>query len=137
MDMGSINWLAVTVCVIFAMVSGAIWYSPKAFFPAWWKGIGKTETDRENMSAGPMLWVMTIIASFIEAASIAFLIRAMGAGDALSGASAGIMLWLGLIAPTYLVNNLFAGHGWKVWAIETGNHLLNMLVFGAILGAWR
>ncbi len=47
------------------------------------------------------------------------------------------MLWLGLIAPMYLVNNLFAGNGFKVWAIETGNHLLNLLVFGAILAVWR
>jgi hypothetical protein len=50
---------------------------------------------------------------------------------------AGFMLWLGFIAPTYLVNKLFAGHGLKVWAIEAGNHLVNFLLFGAILGAWR
>jgi len=50
---------------------------------------------------------------------------------------AGFMLWLGFIAPTYLVNKLFAGHGLKIWAIETGNHLVNFLLFGAILGAWR
>ena len=25
----------------------------------------------------------------------------------------------------------------KEWAIEAGNHLVNMLLFGAILGAWR
>src|SRR5574340_1479518 len=130
MEMGSINWLAVAACVLFAMLSGAVWYSPRVFFPAWWQGIGKTEKDRENMQVGPTLWVLTIAASFVEAASVAFLIRAMGATGPGSGASAGFMLWLGLIAPTYLVNNLFAGHGWKVWAIETGNHLLNMLVFG-------
>ena len=27
--------------------------------------------------------------------------------------------------------------GLKVWAIEAGNHLINFLLFGAILGAWR
>jgi len=28
-------------------------------------------------------------------------------------------------------------NGFKVWAIEAGNHLLNLLLFGAILAAWR
>ena len=54
-----------------------------------------------------------------------------------TGALTGFMLWFGFIAPTYLVNKLFAGHGLKVWAIEVGNHLLNFLLFGAILGAWQ
>jgi hypothetical protein len=47
------------------------------------------------------------------------------------------MMWFGFVAPTSLANKLFAGHGFKVWAIEVGNHLLNFLLFGAILGAWR
>jgi hypothetical protein len=60
-----------------------------------------------------------------------------GSINAISGAGTGFMLWLGFIAPTYLVNKLFAGHGLKVWAIEVGNHLVNFVLSGAILGAWR
>jgi len=41
MDFGSVNWLAVVVCVVLAMISGLVWYHPKLFFPAWWEGIGK------------------------------------------------------------------------------------------------
>ena len=54
-----------------------------------------------------------------------------------SGATVGFVLWLGFVAPTYLVNKLFAGHGLKIWAIEVGNHLVNFVLFGAILGAWH
>jgi hypothetical protein len=61
----------------------------------------------------------------------------MGSTTAASGALAGFMLWLGFVAPTNLVNKLFAGQGFKVWAIEAGNHLVNLFLFGAILGAWR
>jgi len=72
---------------------------------------------------------------------MSLMVTAMGslAGGATlaSGVLAGFMLWLGFIAPTYLVNKLFAGHGLKIWGIETGNHLVNFLLFGAILGAWR
>ncbi len=62
---------------------------------------------------------------------------APGGPNLASGALTGFLLWFGFIAPTYLVNKLFAGHSFDIWAIEAGNHLLNFVVFGAILGAWR
>ena len=134
MDFASINWLAVMICVVIAIVSGFMWYHPKVFFPAWWAGIGRSG---QTGISHPILYVFTIIAAFVEAVSIAFLLKTMGATSAASGAMAAFMLWLGFVAPTNLVNKLFAGHGFKVWAIETGNHLLNFLIFGAILGAWQ
>ena len=134
MDFGSINWLAVLVCVVLAMISGFVWYHPKLFFPAWWAGIGKSG---EPGNPNPMIFVFTILAAVVQAVSLAFMVKLMGSTTAASGALAGFMLWLGFVAPTNLVNKLFAGHGFKVWAIEAGNHLLNFLLFGAILAAWR
>jgi hypothetical protein len=83
-----------------------------------------------------MIHVFTILAAIVEAVSLAFLLKSMGATTATSGAMAGFMLWLGFVVPTNLVNKLFASHGFKVWAIEAGNHLLSFLIFGSILGAW-
>lgn len=138
MDMSSLNWLAILTCVVMGMASGAVWYSPKVFFPAWWKGIGgKTEGGMNVTGPGPLTWGLVVLSVFVEAVSVALMLRAMGATGPGAGAVAGFMLWLGFIAPTNLVNKLFSGHGLKVWAIEAGNHLLNMLLFGAILGVWR
>lgn len=135
MDFSSVNWLAVVVCVVVSMLSGAVWYSPKVFFDIWWKTVGKTEKPgMENMG---MTWALTLLSSFVQAVALAIMINFMGGTDAVSGARIGFMLWLGFIAPTYLVNKLFAGHGLKIWAIEIGNHLVNFLLFGAILGAWH
>jgi hypothetical protein len=53
-----------------------------------------------------------------------------------SGATAGFLLWLGFVAPTSLTNKLFAGQ-LKAWALEAGNHLIDFVLFGAILGAWH
>lgn len=135
MDMSSVNWLAVVVCVIVAMVSGFIWYHPSVFFKAWWRGIGKGDTEPGN--ANPVIYVFTLIAAFVEAVSVSFLLNLMGSNTLGLGLGAGFMLWLGFVAPTNLVNKLFAGHGFKVWAIEAGNHLVNLLLFGAILAVWR
>ena len=134
MDFGSINWLAVVVCVVVAMISGFIWYHPKLFFPAWWQGIGKSG---EPGNPNPMIYVFTLLAAGVQAVFVALLVNLMGSTTAASGALVGFMLWLGFVAPTNLVNKLFAGHGLKVLAIEAGNHLVIFLLFGAILAAWR
>jgi len=133
-DLSNINWLAIVACVVVSMVSGFIWYHPKLFFPSWWAGIGKSG---EPGNPNPMIYVLTIIAAFVQAVFVSLMLNTMGTTTAAAGALAGFMLWLGFVAPTNLVNKLFAGHGLKVWAIEAGNHLLNFLLFGAILAVWR
>jgi len=135
MDMSNVNWLAVIVCVIVAMVSGFIWYHPAVFYKAWWRGIGKGDTDPGNPN--PMIYVFTLIAAFVEAVAVSFMLTAMGSNTLGMGLGAGFMLWLGFVAPTNLVNKLFAGQGFNVWLIEAGNHLVNLLLFGAILAVWR
>jgi hypothetical protein len=141
MDFSTINWLAVAVCVVISMLSGSAWYNPKTFFPIWWKGIGKKDDDRPGSSNMPVTWGLTILGSLVQAVAMAFVINFVseqtGSMSLLIGAGVGFMLWFGFIAPTYLVNKLFAGHGFKVWAIEVGNHLLNFVLFGAVLGVWR
>jgi hypothetical protein len=142
MNIGSINWLAVIACVIVSMISGSLWYNPKTFFPIWWKGIGKGEDDAPGTENMGMTWGLTVFSSFVQAVAMSLMVTAMGSLMSMgisagSGALTGFMLWLGFIAPTYLVNKLFAGHSFKVWAIEVGNHLVNFVLFGAILGAWR
>ncbi|NQU30876.1 MAG: DUF1761 domain-containing protein [Anaerolineae bacterium] len=137
MDFSSINWLAVVACVVVSMISGFLWYHPKTFFPAWWKGIGKSESDAGMEGAGVSTWLLTIIAAFIQAVFVSLFLTNMGSNTLATGMQAGFVIWLGVIAPTNLVNKLFAGHGLKVWAIEAGNHLVNMLLFGAILASWQ
>lgn len=137
MNLSSINWLAVVVCVVFSMVSGALWYNPKTFYPIWWKGIGKTESQEPGMRNMGMVWTLTVLSSFVQAIFMSFIVTTMGSTTLVAGATAGFLIWLGFIAPTYLVNKLFAGHGFKIWAIEAGNHLINFVAFGAILGVWR
>jgi hypothetical protein len=141
MDFSTVNWLAVIVCVVVSMISGSLWYNPKTFFPTWWRGIGKTGEPGMQGNMG-MTWALTILSSFIQAVAMSFMVDAMGSlmtggVSAFTGAMIGFMLWLGFIAPTYLVNKLFAGYGLNIWAIEVGNHLVNFILFGAILGAWQ
>jgi len=138
MDFNAINWLAVIACVGFSVVSGSLWFGPKTFFPVWWKAIGKSDSDKPD--GRPLTWILILVSSFVQAVFMALMVNAMGSmtGGAtlISGVTAGFLLWLGFVAPTSLVNKLFPGY-LKAWAIENGNHLINFVVFGAILGAWH
>jgi hypothetical protein len=138
MDFSAINWLAVLACVVFSVVSGSLWFGPKTFFPVWWKAIGKNDSDKPD--GRPLTWILILVSSFVQAVFMALMVNAMGSmtGGAtlVSGMTAGFLLWLGFVAPTSLVNKLFPGY-LKAWAIENGNHLINFVVFGAILGAWH
>ncbi len=142
MNFSSINWLAVVVCVIVSMVVGSAWFNQKTFFPIWWKAIGKSESDGPGMTgAMGMTWGLTILASFVQVVFMALMVNAMGSimpgGPTLgSGALTGFLLWLGFVAPTSLTNKLFAGQ-LKAWVLEAGNHLIDFVLFGAILGAWH
>ena len=136
MNLDAINWLAVVVCIVVSMISGSLWYNPKTFFPIWWKvvGAGREQPGMENMG---MTWGLTVLSLFVQAVAMAIMVNALGITTASAGAAIGFMLCLGFVVPTNLVNKLFAGHGLKIWAIEVGNHLVNFVLFGAILGAWQ
>ena len=140
MDFSSINWLAVVVATIVSMVIGAVWYNPKTFFIAWWKAMGKGDYDPENpgeMGGGSpaMTWGLTIVSAFVRALFLAAILAGLGADTLVTGALAGFLLWLGIVAPTTLINKLFADH-FTSWFIETGDHLVTFVVVGAILGVW-
>jgi hypothetical protein len=142
MDFLSINWLAVLACVVISMVSGSLWYNPKTFFPMWWKGIGKTENDDPGTTNMGVTWALTLLSILVQAvfmsAAVSVTGKLMPGGvTAGSGALTGFLIWVGVIAPTYLVNKLFAGHGLKIWAIEVGNHLVNFVLYGMVFGLWH
>lgn len=136
MDLASVKWTAVTACFVFSVVSGALWFGPRTFFPVWWQAIGKSTADAPVGT--PLTWILLMFTSFVQALASSLLVpliaNAMGGTNAISGAIAGCIIWMGFVGPTGLANKLFAGY-LKAWAIESGNHLLNFVVFGAIIGA--
>lgn len=141
MDFSGINWLAVAACVVVSMIVGAVWFGPKTFFPIWWKAIGKGDkemTDGQNSGMGGMatVWGLIVLASFVQAVFMAVMINSLGSTTLVAGAMTGFLIWLGFVASTSLTNKLFADQR-LAWVLEAGNHLVTLVLFGAILGAWR
>lgn len=128
------------VGLVVSMINGSIWYNPKTFFPAWWAviGGGREAPGMEDMG---LTWGFTMAAAVLKAYFIGVAMNAfapaLGGFGFTAGLEVGLLLWVGAIVPSYLVNKLFAGHGFKVYAIEVGNHLVDFLVIGALYGIWH
>jgi len=126
-----VNWLAVVVCVVVAIVVGFVWYSKPLFLKPWLAGIGKPAEFAQQ--ARPVSYVIAIAAAFVEALFLAALIGVMGSAGAAAGLQAGFMVWLGFVATTSAANAAFGDRGWTVWGIEAGNHLVTLLLMGLVL----
>lgn len=126
-----VNFVAVVVCVVAAIIVGFVWYSKPLFLSPWLAAIGKGPEFAQQ--AKPVNYVITIIAAFVEALFLAVLMGVMGDKSLAAGLQAGLMVWLGFVATTSASNAAFAGRSWAGWAIEAGNHLVTLLLMGVIL----
>ncbi len=126
-----VNFLAVIVCVVVAIVVGFVWYSKPLFLTPWLASIGKTPEFVQQ--ANPVNYVVTIVGAFIEALFLATLMGVMGSTTVAQGLQAGFMVWLGFVATTSASNAAFAGRSWRGWGIEAANHLVTLLLMGVVL----
>ncbi|MHB8905037.1 MAG: DUF1761 domain-containing protein, partial [Melioribacteraceae bacterium] len=46
------------------------------------------------------------------------------------------LCWFGFIVAPMVINSLFEGKSFKLILVDSGHHLIVILVFGIILGAW-
>jgi len=137
MSINDIQLTAVLVSALVAIASGAIWFGPRTFYPAWSKAMGLTEGAVPGAGMNmAIVFGSTFVSQFVQAATLAFVLSGYDGLNAVSGFFAGLIIGLGIAAASSLGHRLFAGNGFKVWAIEVSNDVLNLALMGLIIGAW-
>lgn len=140
MDLSTIEWLGVLVATIVVFVSGLLWFSPRAFYPAWWRAMGRTD-EPGGGTGTPMALVfgLTLVGIVAQATAMALVLELAASGgmdvDLPTGLAAGLVVGVA-VAAAALGHRLFAGHGLRAWALEVGNDVLNFVLMGAILSLW-
>ena len=79
-DLGSLNYLAIIVGIIFNQVFGAAWYS--AWSKPWMAEVGLTQEDMEAMKGTARQWypyVIAVVSALVFTFVLALLIQGMGA----------------------------------------------------------
>jgi len=131
----NVNFGAVLVSAIAAMVVGGIWYSPMVFAKPWMQ-----LTGRKDMNPGEgavMGYITAFICVLITAYILAHFVVYAGATTAVQGAVTGIWAWLGFTGTSFLTTYTFSNRPKKLWAIDALQYLATFIVMGLILGAWQ
>ena len=136
-----INYLAVLVCGISAMVLGSIWYGP--LFGKVWMRVNNVSPDdlekRKEMqkSAGP-LYVVQFVLTLLQAWIMAWYIGSM---DSASGVHNAFGMWLAFIIPTVASACMWTNDSkkvsWTKFGMQAGYYLVLFVIFGLILGLWK
>lgn len=131
----TINYWAILVCMVASMLVGYIWYSMPVFGRVWANLIGKTQEDLKK-GAGPAMG-LAVVLSFIAAYVFAHVIDYVGADTIQEGLQTGFWMWLGFLFVVIWMQNIFAQRPFKLTLINAGYHLVQFLIFGAVLAAWK
>jgi hypothetical protein len=134
-----INIMAIIVAVVANFVLGFVWYTP-LFGKIWGKEMGYDMNQKPQM--GEMMKGMTfmVIGNFLTAwvmahnmAAWTFVPEMKEMTAMANGLMAGIFTWLGFFFPVDLGNVAWERKSWTLFFINTGYHLVSMLVVGLVL----
>ncbi len=137
-----INMMAVIVAVVANFILGFVWYTP-LFGKAWGKEMGFDTNMKPPAGALAKGMIVMVIGNFLMAWVFAHNIAVWnpetwghsGAGMSPMGSilSAGIFTWLGFYLPTDLSTVTWEMKSWKLFWINTGYHLVSLLLVATIL----
>jgi len=134
----AVNYLAVLVAGLVGVGLGALWYSPKVFGMKWmqWSGITPKMTPDGKPQGMGKAYTVGAVASLVTAYVLAIIIALSGAFT-ISGAFAiAFWVWLGFFAAPMTGIVLWEMKSWKLWALNAGYFLVDLVVMSLILAWW-
>lgn len=134
-----INYLAVVVATIMAMLIGGIWYAKAVFGGPWMKLVSLDEEKATKQM--PITMMTMLVGAFIKAWTLAYIVSL--ASDFYEDSSffqnalvSALAIWFGFIVVHVITVNMFELRPFKLSLINLGNELVTMLAMGAIIGAF-
>lgn len=131
-----VNYFAVLISAIAAMILGYIWYGP-LFGERWRKLVGvKDEKQKKGQGNMGSMYGIMFVCSFIMAYFVFHFIwyAAPGSYNLFIALKTSFYAWLGLIATAYLAKHVVAPEKkpLQLYFIETGYYLISLLAMGVI-----
>jgi Protein of unknown function (DUF1761) len=136
-----VNYWAVLVCGIVAMIIGYLWYGP-LFGKQWVASMGwsqeRMQEAMKNASSLGYLWMFVgaLVMAFVLAHAVIFADTYLASTGAVAGAMVGLVCWVGFVAPSSVGGVLWEQKPWKWWFILNGYYLVTLVVMGIIFAVW-
>lgn len=133
----SINYFAVLVATIAAIVLGFLWYGP-LFGKTWMRlmNIDKKKMEEAKKKGMTMNYVIMIISTLVMSYILAHFVKYLGATNIAGALQAAIWIWLGFIATVQIGIVLWEGKPWKLYFLNAAYWLVNLAVMAIILALW-
>lgn len=123
-----IPWLAVVVGLIVTMAFGMGWYS--VFSKPWMAACGFTEEDVKG-GPGATTMVITILCQLVMIIVMSGVMFHLGGFTVRIGLISAILVWVGFVITTQIVNSLFQNKPWSLILID-GGHWLGVLIIQSV-----
>lgn len=130
--MNDINFIAVIIATIISFGFGALWYSPLMFIKPWSSAAG---VDPDNPVDNPaQVYPITALVTLLSVAALAWLLG--GNPELASALTTALVIGVGLVAASLATNYQFAGQSLVHWVIDSGFHVVRLLLVAATLALW-
>ena len=135
-DPGTLHWPAVVVPAVAAYALGAGYYAALAH--PWMAAAGLTrEAIDARRAENNRAYGTVALSSLVGAVLLAIVVQASGAANAAEGLLVGLIVGIVVTAVGQVPNYAFQYRGMRLYLIDAGYPVLQMLAGGAILGGWR
>ncbi|WP_421980410.1 DUF1761 domain-containing protein [Roseibium sp.] len=124
-----INLLAVAVAGVASFIFGSIWYG--VLGKAWMAAAGLTE---EQTKPDPVTLGLTFVCQLVMAFVFAGVIYHTGQTSIRAGLISALMIWVGIVMTTQIINHRFQGKPWSLTLIDGGHWLGVLIVQGVVIG---
>ncbi|MFI4920781.1 MAG: DUF1761 domain-containing protein [Gammaproteobacteria bacterium] len=136
--LNDINFLAVLVAAVVAFALGALWYSPLLFAKQWMQFNGYGSEKLKAMQAdAKRAYAVSFVCQLVIAATMALLIAMIHMHALSAGVKLGVICWLGFVATTGLMANVYSDKPIKAFLLDAGYQLVYFIVMGGILVLWH
>lgn len=129
------NWLAILCAGAAYWVLGSLWYS-FLFSKPWRAAIEQHGVKMTNSGGMAMKLVLTFVCNLIAALVLGRLFHQLMVTDVVRGIKIGAAVGVGFAATALTINYVWQSPPKKLWAIDTGYHVVGCIIMGAILSAW-
>jgi hypothetical protein len=131
-----INYLAVLVAAVVYWWLGALWYGV-VFTKQWMLLENLTAAQARGTGDVALPYVITFVLNLLIAYVLAKLCEWRNASTAVSGATLGGLLWIGILGPVTFTTYMYEMRPKALFAINELYPCVGLCLMGAILGGWK
>jgi hypothetical protein len=137
----SVNYVAVLLAGLSAVIVGFIWYSPKIWYEPWLR-LSKAVPKKETTTSSLILrYGSVLLASLVTAyvlAYVSFVVNHFFRNSfVLDTVLSAFWLWVGFTLSRIYVHDRFENRPWRLSMINAGYELATVLIMAIIIGSMR